>query len=189
VDSKLEELLNFRDALAAHDRSLEQSLKRTLDIGLQGQIPLRTLFDNIRREYAELIPKFEVYGQIPVVKQQVAHALAIVEGKIRTSERQLAEYAQRNRLSSHIHHTRHLIGERIREGDAVRDNSNSPPRNVSELVARWRTGTQQTLKNVFVSPWNGDELERIARAAENSTNATDPAQFVLEKWRSLSSFA
>ena len=65
MDSKLEQLHNFRDILAAHDRSLEQCLKKTSELGLQGQIPLRALFDNIRREYPELIPKFEVYGRIP----------------------------------------------------------------------------------------------------------------------------
>jgi hypothetical protein len=134
VDSKLEQLQNFRDTLAAHDRSLEQSLKRTTEIALQGQIPLRTLFDSIRREYPELIPKFEVYGQIPVVKQQVAHALATIEGKIRTVERELTEYEQRNRLSSQIHNTRHLIRERIEEGDALRNNYVSLIQNGSELV-------------------------------------------------------
>jgi hypothetical protein len=51
VDPKLEQLHNFRDILAAHDRSLEQCLKKTSELGLQGQIPLRALFDNIRREY------------------------------------------------------------------------------------------------------------------------------------------
>jgi hypothetical protein len=63
-----------------------------------------------------------VYGQIPVVKQQVAHALATIEGKIRTVERELKEYEQRNLLLSHITNTRGLIRERIEEGDALRNN-------------------------------------------------------------------
>jgi len=180
MESKLERLQNFRDALAAHDRSLEQSLQKTTDIGFQGQHPLRALFNSIRNDYPDLVPEYRLYGQIPVVKQQVAHALAMVEGQIRTVERELTAYEQRNQLSSHVHHSRHLIRERIEEGDGLRNNYESILRNGLGPVMQWRSGSRQTLKNVFVSPWNSEEFERIVRVAEQSTNSPDTGQFVLD---------
>jgi hypothetical protein len=180
MDFKVEQLRNFREALAAHDRSLVQSLKKTTELGIQGQIPLRTLFERIRQEFPDLVPKFEVYGQIPVVKQQVVHAIAMLDGKIRGLESELEEYEQRNQLSSDIHHTRHLLAERIAKGDSLRINYESILRSGFSAVTSWRAGTRQTLKNVFVSPWNSSEFERIAKAAENSTSAPDASLFVLE---------